>query len=651
MPLAMGRPRRGMMDKENNDTSTRESLAAGSPPRVSRPWDNLKAPESMTPPRIPKNVVRCKTPPMLQCDKTLNSAHAKLPHERFTPLLRTTFSAENEPADSSPEVDDWESIRPATIIHVSSHLSAKEVVPLGNSTAQPCADTTAHQNQAQSRQCDGTVRLGNRDVKPLNLKMVASPMFTAALPIPNKPAPPQRTRYRYSIVHTPKEPSLKSNAVSPDMSNTHDGKCSYDDNESDLETFQPSQIVTSPLQKRNSMRIFRKSPKNDTSYKRHSIRTKPSSGMYSDDEDAINSISDDDFDEPVRRPNLPRDVSFVQEHDNDDYGHDDKNDNNCFPTVCDFLSFEDDERVRTDRSHGDTTLRQHAVGADNDNESHLSEPDTFDTFSSRASLELANHQISSHQGVLEENTDAIQSQERSNVVRVSEADQNDVALIKAPTNLNVPDTGGRLATSESEKPSYPDMSHHQTSPKNAGGSRHFIYLKGTGYEDDDDDDVFDGPKEMGKCPEIEPALKDLQRASIKAGNELAVAAFAVSTAHRYDQKADDRVSRAQGELFLRSRFLRRWHARYASIVDHAYFGAVLFLFCHDSDSSRAGAVALKNSKMIVLASSSVREIQAHRRKQDVSLFELCTSQRKYVFACEDDECREYWLSHMTMCDE
>ncbi len=187
--------------------------------------------------------------------------------------------------------------------------------------------------------------------------------------------------------------------------------------------------------------------------------------------------------------------------------------------------------------------------------------------------------------------------------------------------------------------------------------RHFIHLKGTGYDDEEaegDDDILDAPAGMDATPGIEPALRDLQRASIKAGQELALQAFAISTARKQGSQTSDRVSRVHGELLLRTRILRRWCTRFVSIVDHRYFGAVLFLFCHDASREarqRNGTVALQNSRMIVLADTSVREIETNKKTGTTALFELRTSQRKYVFACENDERREFWLSNMTMCAE
>lgn len=206
-----------------------------------------------------------------------------------------------------------------------------------------------------------------------------------------------------------------------------------------------------------------------------------------------------------------------------------------------------------------------------------------------------------------------------------------------------------LSHSESEKAEFPDMSYIGSNGKSSG-------------EEEDDDDVLDVPRDMMSGSSGGKALRELQCASVTAGNELAeqVRQYAARSDAQKETKvevepapsidreiASDKISRAQGELELRSRFFRRWNTRYASIVDHAYFGAVLFLFRHDSKASRSGTIALKNSKMIVLAESTVRELDGFRKNGPPSLFELKTAQRKYVFACLDDAQRKYWLDNLT----
>lgn len=201
-----------------------------------------------------------------------------------------------------------------------------------------------------------------------------------------------------------------------------------------------------------------------------------------------------------------------------------------------------------------------------------------------------------------------------------------------------------LSQSGSEKAEFPEMPYLHTGGK-------------SGAEEEDDGDVLDVPKDMMTSSTGGKALRELQCASVTAGNELAeqVRQYAAQSDAKKEARVStkpearkaDKISRAQGELELRSRFFRRWNTRYASIVDHPFFGAVLFLFRHDSKASRSGTIALKNSKMIVLADSTVRELDGFRKNGPSSLFELKTTQRKYVFACLDETQRKYWLENLT----
>lgn len=167
-------------------------------------------------------------------------------------------------------------------------------------------------------------------------------------------------------------------------------------------------------------------------------------------------------------------------------------------------------------------------------------------------------------------------------------------------------------------------------------------------EDDDDGDVYDIPRDMMAGSGGGRALRELQCASVKAGNELAEQVRKLESQQKEAQRLSQpqKISRAQGELELRSRFLRRWNTRYASIVDHAMLGAVLFLFC-GLRAARGGQVALKASKMIVLAESTVRELEGARKTGPSFFFELKTAQRKYVFACVDNAQRKYWLENLS----
>lgn len=231
------------------------------------------------------------------------------------------------------------------------------------------------------------------------------------------------------------------------------------------------------------------------------------------------------------------------------------------------------------------------------------------------------------------------------------SDEDDYEDGGALTELQTPERAvgalPSLSHSGSEKAIYPEMSYDIDTV--TAGSRH----------DEDDADVLDVPSELISSTEGGKALRELQCASVTAGNELAeqVREYAARSEIQAQASSDeavseagyrrDKISRAQGELELRGRFLRRWNTRYASIVDHAYFGAVLFLFRHDSKASRQGTIALKNSKMIVLSDSTVRELEGIRKNGPPSVFELRTAQRKYVFACLDDTSRQYWMDQLT----
>lgn len=328
---------------------------------------------------------------------------------------------------------------------------------------------------------------------------------------------------------------------------------------------------------------------------------------------------------------------------------------NEFPSLLDFLSYENDKRMKTQSVQQRevqyvppaTVHGQHMAN----NGAEYDEPDTFDTYASQS---IAEYRMDGGHFMNDSTQQLVAS------AGTAEGDSSRGPTLRcAPPSLPVPSSSvPRLATNDSEKPLYPKISGpHQQNKLCGGAPRQFIDLKNSGNrrtaDDDDEGEVFDAPPDMVAAPGIEPALRDLQRASIRAGNELAFTAFALGTAQREGAPPPDKVSRVQGQLNLRTRILRRWVTRYASIVDHQYFGAVLFLFCSDGVTSevrtRKGAVALRNSKMIVLADTSVREIEVNRRNQTCSLFELRTAQRKYIFACEDDARREFWLSNLTMC--
>lgn len=185
-----------------------------------------------------------------------------------------------------------------------------------------------------------------------------------------------------------------------------------------------------------------------------------------------------------------------------------------------------------------------------------------------------------------------------------------------------------------EHPTFPDMTPFGETPIAAADP------------DDDDGDVFDVPSAMIAGSGGGKALRELQTASVKAGNDLAeqVRQMREGTGAGSTPK---RSSLAQGELEMRSRFFRRWNTRYASVIDHAFFGRVLFLYILDSRQTRQGSIGLKSTKMVVLADSSVKVLDGSRKAGPSYFFELKTTQRKYVFACLDDEQRRYWMSSLS----
>lgn len=228
--------------------------------------------------------------------------------------------------------------------------------------------------------------------------------------------------------------------------------------------------------------------------------------------------------------------------------------------------------------------------------------------------------------------------------------------------------GKRESRIRSELPEFPDLTFKEFVKEENGkannskdrprkrnsGNRKRVGGGGSG----DEEDPLDIPERLSRNPSTMKALVDLQRASARVGDELLRssndpvagvrdARFAGGVPLPMSNNAA-RISRAQGELHLRGRFFRRWNHRYASVVDHAFFGAVLFLFKHDARGLRSGKTALKNSSMIILADSRVSIADGKRKDMDNVLFQLYTAKRKYLFAAPDPKKREYWIDHLTM---
>jgi hypothetical protein len=182
-------------------------------------------------------------------------------------------------------------------------------------------------------------------------------------------------------------------------------------------------------------------------------------------------------------------------------------------------------------------------------------------------------------------------------------------------------------------------------------------------EDNDNeeaDDLFDIPTRLTLGPGAAAARLDLQRCTIKVHKQLVhqlqshsmrpgggLAGFdrfgGDDEGHAREEEED--LSRAQGEVYLKSRMpMCGWRRRYGSIVDHAYFGPVLFLFKYDAK----GNVALHHSMMIVLADSDVR-LGRNSTTKDGGYrceFDLRTSSRKYQLSANHTMRRDYWIRNL-----
>lgn len=210
-----------------------------------------------------------------------------------------------------------------------------------------------------------------------------------------------------------------------------------------------------------------------------------------------------------------------------------------------------------------------------------------------------------------------------------------------------------------EKPMFPELSE----PKPLS-----IPPTSLDQSNEDDDGGLDVPARISANPAAGLALRDLQRASVTAANELSNSirlmseqdnvrhpeAHSEARTHSSNHPGgsvtcgSDRETQRQGQLFLRTRLFRRWNMRYATIVNQAYFGPVLILFRPDSKQLLQSSVSLKNSKMIALVHSSVSSVDKPRKHGNNMLFvfEVTTSQRTYVFACTGVKQREYWMSQL-----
>lgn len=281
---------------------------------------------------------------------------------------------------------------------------------------------------------------------------------------------------------------------------------------------------------------------------------------------------------------------------------------NLLPESSSFLDFDEDERL--------SPLEGSETAEGNDNASakppsmwegmSFEDPDSFDTFATLPNGLQSGKQL--------------------------QAD--------FPTSVNA--DALRLGSDQSEKPLFPMMSFSKCGKSKSSS-------KGA---EEDDDGTLDVPKRFTHRPGAEGALRELQRASITAGNEISESLRLMNAQQESSQQTKEaptkheKVSRVQGDIFMRSRIFRRWNLRFASIIHQGYFGAVLLLFRADTKSGLGGALSLRSSKMIALADCDVRKVENVRKPSSMYMFELKTSQRKYMFACNDEEGRDFWVKNL-----
>lgn len=174
-----------------------------------------------------------------------------------------------------------------------------------------------------------------------------------------------------------------------------------------------------------------------------------------------------------------------------------------------------------------------------------------------------------------------------------------------------------------------------------------------GQADDDDDDAgMDVPDRLTIGPGAAAARLDLKRCTVRVHRQLMdqIKTHSMKPAAAGTKNQPQELSRCQGELWLKSRVpMVGWKKRYGSIVDHSFFGPVLFLFRYD----HKGHVALQNSMMIVLVDSEVRlgRNSVTRDGQYRCEFVLRTTKRRYVFAANHTMRRDYWLRNLESIQE
>lgn len=326
------------------------------------------------------------------------------------------------------------------------------------------------------------------------------------------------------------------------------------------------------------------------------------------------------------------------------------------PDSSSFLDFNDDHRLNpvsgttTGASSSHPTTDSAVGGGGGGEPTSFDDADSFDTFAS-----LQNNQQ--------------EEDERGGVVGGGDDDPSFNA--PTPPSETTHDKSGFLSpsfheTTPNSKPAHDTLSFRTTT------------AAGPADSNDDEDGGLDIPAPIGASPAANRAMRDLQRASITAANELAnsirlmsqqngdAAAGAAGSDPKKMQPglspraqpsngqpdvgaARQSTQKFQGQLMLRSRIFRRWNLRYATIINQAYFGPVLLLFRPDSKPLFSSSFTLKSSKMIALAHTTVA-VQEEPKKHNnglIYMFSLTTSQRTYTFACNDTKTRNTWVANLS----
>jgi hypothetical protein len=634
----MGRPRRENAGGGKENTDAQQQRGRATSRHASRPWDNLKPVRaSLTASAARAFRDKAGAVPVAKASQKVEGAsgreRARLPHERFTPLLRTTFSDESctgaekgKPTEVRKEENEDDKGNRVLGRHRIQRTGKNDRLAEADLENEPCSAPllTVSREDTADIQAD---LLG-----PLHVHTLPQQMLRSMLPIPSTPPSPTRAGNRHSLRAGP---AVQKLALSDDEGIADLGSFVdvVSERGGDLNTFVNDDFESPPSSEMDEDQ-------------EHPSRL--------DDEGNFALTPIDAMDLPSASPSLDgfrRSVRMSIRHSHvrtSDMRHSVRGapvDHGLDLRQPSFREFEDDLIVEPPPLPEEISTSSETFSFERDfEESPMVTPQDQDSCCHPPAESLDDSADRAGDGT----HIAFEVERTPRAIPLDRDEKLEFSI--APPDLQVTDSATRIITDGSEKPQFPDMTRVGETRKNDGGPRNLKDLKLSCANDTDDDgDVLDAPSGMTRFPDVEPAFRDLQRTSIKAGHELAVVAFGASTAQMRGAPRRDRVSRAQGELLLRSRFFRLWHSRFASVVDHAYFGAVLFLFCLDRKDAREGIV-LKNSKMIVLADTRVQEVDIRRRGRVCHLLELKTSQRKYVFACDDKRQRDYWLNNFTRCE-